>query len=175
MAISGSLNTMSATDLLQVLHLLGKDGLLMVHGEGAPDPGEVFFRRGQIVRARAGRTVPNIGDLLISLGVVDHAQVRLAAEVQRSRERDKPLGAILVEIGAASLDDVRQGMTQQIERAIEVITAWQDGSFDFEPLHCQILDDIAVDPRGILPEIGVDPQRVVLEAARRRDEAAWGG
>jgi hypothetical protein len=171
MALSGSLETLNATEILQVLYLHGKDGLLLVRSHDLPEPGEVFFRHGRIVRARAGRAVPNIGELLILLGVVDEAQVRLAAEVQRTHDRDKPLGAILVEIGAATPEDVREAMTQQIERAVEVITAWARGSFEFEPLHPRILDDIAVDPRGILPEIGVDAQRVVLEAARRRDEA----
>ena len=169
MALSGDFSTLKLADLLQVLKMHSKSGVLKVQPEPPGAAGFIVLRRGDILRARGGANYQNIGQILFSMGVVDEEHVRKAAEIQRHLSRPRPLGAVLVEVAAVTRDHVREAMAKQIEHAVYEMLGWDIGQFHFEDGDPAAVDDIAMAPRRVA-DLRVNTQHVVLEAVRRRDE-----
>ena len=107
MAISGSLKDVSVADVMQFIHLGRRTGtLLLMRGSHRAIIG---FHGGRLVSAQAPRT-PKLGDLLISSGLLDRANLDQAVLTQ-SRERERrSLGQVLVGSGLIDAEGLRQVM-----------------------------------------------------------------
>jgi len=167
MAISGSLKDVSVADVMQFIHLGRRTGtLLLVRGSHRAIIG---FHGGRLVSAQAPRT-PKLGDLLISSGLLDRANLDQAVLTQ-SRERERrSLGQVLVGSGAIDAEGLRQVIAQQIEQAVSEVMLWDAGTFEFAIDDLRPIDDIALYPSDVLPDADLNTQMVLLEAARIFDE-----
>jgi hypothetical protein len=167
MAISGSLKDVSVADVMQFIHLGRRTGtLLLMRGSHRAIIG---FHGGRLVSAQAPRT-PKLGDLLISSGLLDRANLDQAVLTQ-SRERERrSLGQVLVGSGAIDAEGLRQVIAQQIEQAVSEVMLWDAGTFEFAIDDLRPIDDIALYPSDVLPDADLNTQMVLLEAARIFDE-----
>jgi hypothetical protein len=167
MAISGSLKDVSVADVMQFVHLGRRTGtLLLMRGSHRAIIG---FHGGRLVSAQAPRT-PKLGDLLISSGLLDRANLDQAVLTQ-SRERERrSLGQVLVGSGAIDAEGLRQVIAQQIEQAVSEVMLWDTGTFEFAIDDLRPIDDIALYPSDVLPDADLNTQMVLLEAARIFDE-----
>ncbi|HXO28701.1 MAG TPA: DUF4388 domain-containing protein [Thermoanaerobaculia bacterium] len=167
MAISGSLKDVSVADVMQFVHLGRRTGtLLLMRGSHRAIIG---FHGGRLVSAQAPRT-PKLGDLLISSGLLDRANLDQAVLTQ-SRERERrSLGQVLVGSGAIDAEGLRQVIAQQIEQAVSEVMLWDAGTFEFAIDDLRPIDDIALYPSDVLPDADLNTQMVLLEAARIFDE-----
>lgn len=167
MAISGSLKDVSVADVMQFIHLGRRTGtLLLMRGSHRAIIG---FHGGRLVSAQAPRT-PKLGDLLISSGLLDRANLDQAVLTQ-SRERERrSLGQVLVGSGAIDAEGLRQVIAQQIEQAVSEVMLWDTGTFEFAIDDLRPIDDIALYPSDVLPDADLNTQMVLLEAARIFDE-----
>ena len=80
------------------------------------------------------------------------------------------LGKVLVTMEAVTKDQLREVIADQIEHTIYELVARSEGEFDFALDELRPVDDIAVYPGDILPDINLNTQIVVLEALRIFDE-----
>ena len=167
MALNGSINTMSVSDLLQVLAVGKKSGLLKF-SFGKVLKG-IYFERGTIVGSSTNDPKEYLGQVLIHYGKIDEAQLQAAMELQRSRTAEansaaKPrLGQILVEQGILTDEDVREVLQIRTLEIIYDLFIWNEGRFEF----CV---------EGPLPpdftRVNVDPTKVIMEGVYRADELA---
>src|ERR1700730_5872667 len=167
MAISGSLKDVSVADVMQFIHLGRRTGTLLLT-RGA-QRAMIGFHGGRLVSAQAPRT-PKLGDLLISSGLLDRANLDLAVQTQSIEPERRSLGQVLVSSGAIDAEGLRQGIGQQIERAVSEVMVWDAGSFEFAIDDLRPIDDIALYPSDVLPDADLNTQMVLLEAARIFDE-----
>src|SRR5260370_27546814 len=114
MAISGSLKDVSVADVMQFIHLVRRTGTLLLT-RGA-QRAMIGFHRGRLVSAQAPRT-PKLGDLLISSGLLDRANLDLAVQTQALERERRSLGQVLVTSGAIDAEGLRPVIAQQIEPA----------------------------------------------------------
>lgn len=152
---------------MQFIHLGRRTGTLSLQrgGEGA----EITFHRGAIVGARSPRS-RRIGELLVEEGILDRDALDAALAVQAGDETHRSLGQILLAEGTVSMEEVRDVIRAQIERTIYELVTWAHGSFVFELDTLKPVDDIAVFPGDLIPDIDLNTQMVLLEAARIFDE-----
>ena len=167
MSITGNLVDVSVADVMQFVHLGGRTGTLSIKDSGRR--AEVGFHRGRIISAWTPES-KRLGDLLVEVGTIEEA-VLMEALARQDREVPKvSLGKILVTMGVVTKDQLREAIADQIEHTIYDLVTWTSGDFDFALNELRPVDDIAVYPGDILPDINLNTQIVVLEALRIFDE-----
>ena len=157
----GGLDQLSVPDLLQFFYTSRQTGTLVVSSDFGL--GAIYLRNGRITGA-ASPACANIGDLLVSQGVVDEQQLDQAMSDQSDDSQERLLGAILVEKGVVDVEAMRGALTSQVYTAISELMTWTEGRFAFSPDFRE-----ATLPTEV--EIDLDPQVVLLDSARQMDEA----
>ena len=160
MAIEGPLRELALTDVFQLLDLSRKTGTLTITPESGQRAALVRFERGAVVGAELPRVHDRIGHLLLRAGKVTEAQIEAARQAQQERP-GTPLGAMLVEHGAVTADEVRRQLRFQIQEVVFELVQWKDGYFRFE--------EGTFAQNGTVP-VRVSTESLLMEAARRVDE-----
>jgi len=162
MSLVGSLEDLGLGDLLQIVHLAGKSGVLRLRGDAGE--GQIVFRKGMIREAHAKSGPTDLRELLASRRVVAGALLERAwIEAHHVGRR---LADVLVERGLVTAEAIDALRREQIESAVLAMFSWPSGEFSFEMR--ELTDDgaeLALDP-------GVNPQFLALEGTRRVDESA---
>ncbi len=167
MSISGNLEDVSGSDVMQFIHLGRRTGtLVMVQGEKRAMVG---FYRGKLISAR-GDTQPLVGDMLVRRGVLDPERLRHAINLQNGHEEKRTLGAILLAQGDVDAEALREAVFDQIKQTINEIVQWHDGRFEFVVDDLRPVDDISLYPGDVLEDSDLNTQMVLMEAARIFDE-----
>ena len=167
MSLAGKLEDVPLADVMQFIHLGQRTGTLSV--KRGDDRAEINFHDGAIVGARSPSS-RRLGELLIEENVLGPEELRAALEKQEEAEEDLSLGRVLLEEDMVSKDSIRDAVRAQIERTIYELVTWAHGSFNFELDDLEPMDDIAVSPGDLVPDIDLNTQMVLLEAARIFDE-----
>ena len=167
MSLAGKLEDVPLADVMQFIHLGRRTGTLSLQRGG--ERAEITFHRGAIVGARSPSS-RRLGELLLEEGILDDDGLAAALREQQSEPEPRSLGQILLARGRVAVDEVRDAIRAQIERTIYELVTWAHGSFVFELDTLKPVDDIAVYPGDLIPDIDLDTQMVLLEAARIFDE-----
>ena len=167
MSLSGSLQDVSVADVLQFVHLGGRSGTLsLVSGD---HKAEIGFHRGRIISAR-GPSPRRLGELLVQTGAISASQLEAALRQQKRMQPAPPVGVLLVQMGELSRERLREVVERHVEQAIYEVVTWSSGTFEFIIDDLKPADDLSVSPGDILPDIHLNTQLVLLEAARLFDE-----
>ncbi|HEX7049022.1 MAG TPA: DUF4388 domain-containing protein [Longimicrobiales bacterium] len=162
MAIEGPLRELSIQDVLQLMELARKTGVLTVRGERRGDEAVVHFDRGMIVFAMRRRSSRRLGQQLLRAGKLTERELQRALELQQESP-GRRLGEILIEMGSVAPDELERHLRFQVEEVIYDLMSWDEGDFRFE-------DQPAVDHGSV--EIRIRVESLLMEGARRIDEWA---
>ena len=99
MAIEGPLKELSIQDVLQLLDLAKKTGVLTVRSDRWNDEAIVHFSKGEIVFAVRRRSTRRLGQLLMRAGKLTQRELDRALEIQRTNPTRR-LAEILLEMGS---------------------------------------------------------------------------
>ncbi len=158
MAIRGSLSEASLADVLQLLALGQKTGILSVAREGSF--GTVRFVQGRVVDAGIVNRRDRLGDRLVRLGAIDADHLaRLYASLDTPD--DWSLATRLLEQESIDRELVLAEYHAQVEEAVYHLFSWLHGTFTFEPASDESGDDALM---------SVSADSLLLEGARRVDE-----
>jgi hypothetical protein len=171
MAITGTLGEVSIADLMQFIHFGRRSGSLRLLRDG--QEARFGFVAGKLVGARAPRT-PNLGDVLLRRGAVAPETLLWVVEVQRRLPQATPLGQLLLQHGSIGPRALRAALEEQISLAVGEALGWEDGTFEFVPEEPTRQDDFEMSWTAALPDFGLNPERLLLEAARLFDERSAG-
>jgi tetratricopeptide (TPR) repeat protein len=160
MAIEGPLKELSIQDVLQLLDLANKTGILTVRSESLDDESIIHFSKGQIVFAVRRRSTRRLGALLIRSGKLTQRELDQALELQR-KDPTRRLAEILLEMGSISEEELERQLKFQMEETIYEIMSWDEGYFRFEE-HAEIAQ------HRLLARVRVES--LLMEGARRIDE-----
>lgn len=159
MAIQGTLQTMSLTDLLQFLAAGRKSGTLKF--DQGKITKQVYFKNGLIVGSKSNDPREYLGQVLLHYGKVDEIQLKIARELQRTS--GAKLGEVLVQQGFLGEAEILEILKTRTLDAIYDLFVWTEGDFEFydeEPL-----------PEDLIL-IEVEPTNVIMEGIYRIDELA---
>jgi tetratricopeptide (TPR) repeat protein len=162
MAIEGPLRELSIQDVLQLLELARKTGVLTVRSDRLNDEAIVHFSKGDIVFAVRRRSTRRLGQLLLRAGKLTQRELDRALELQRT-DPTRRLAEILLEMGSISEEELKQQLRFQMEESIYELMAWNEGYFRFE-------ERTEISQRTLLARIRVES--LLMEGARRIDEWA---
>jgi len=165
MSLVGSLEDLGLGDILQIVSLSRKSGLLLIHSEEGE--GRIVFCDGLVRAAYVKGEPENLRSLLVEAGFISAEDFDRAAEL--SSAHSVPVVEALCEctsLTRESLDSLRR---EQVERAVFRIFSWVVGEFSFEVRE-------QIDPRDleILIPTGINAQYLTMEATRLGDEGGHG-
>jgi hypothetical protein len=168
MSLIGNLEDLSLPDILQIVSLSKKSGILMLEREG--QQGKILIRQGRVIQTVSPRPGTTLGELLVGRGLVRPDDLRKALEIQRSGGNCEILGAILVQLGLIDEATLEKVVQEQIEDAIAFFLSWREGTFCFELADIKGRGEFSVDPQAFILERGIDTQWLVMEGTRLVDE-----
>ena len=160
MPIEGPLTELGIQDVLQLLDLTRKTGVLKVRSERNHDEATIYFDRGAIVAARRRRSLRKLGQQLLRAGKLTERELERALAVQKDGE-ERRIGELLLEMGSVEEADLEQHLRFQIEEAVYDLMGWEEGEFRFE-------ERPETPPENFPVRIKVET--VLMEGARRIDE-----
>jgi CheY-like chemotaxis protein len=169
MSLVGNLEDLGLGEILQIVSLSRKSGILTLHSRG--HEGQIVLRQGQVVRASATSYQSNIGEVLLQKGVLDTQNLRKALATQETEGFRERLGTILISRFGIPADVIEGVVREQIENVVYSLFSWSDGTFDFE-LHenVDVSDNIRMDPLQFMLAQGINPQFLAMEGSRIIDE-----
>jgi hypothetical protein len=162
MSLVGSLEDLGLGEILQIVSLSGKSGVLRIrarHGEGC-----ILLARGLIRGAFLKEGPADLCELVRTAGLLPDAQLeRLHAEAQAE---GIPLEALLcarTPLDAARIDALRE---RHVESTVLRMLGWRSGEFSFE------MSDRPTEgaDEELLLRSGLNGQFLAFESARLRDE-----
>ncbi len=160
MALEGTLKDFPLPDILQLIGLQKKTGLL--HVESNVEKITLGFDKGCLVMASSAdpEAKNRLGEILLRAGKLSLADLQGALLAQVASPRR--LGSILLSQGTCSLDDIADGVTAQMQHAMFHAFRLQYGEFFFDT-------DVTVEyDTGTVQPISID--RLLMEAAQISDE-----
>jgi len=160
MALEGTLRDFSFADILQLISLQRKTGVLTLRT--AENLVTVSFQDGCIVGASTlnQHTEDMIGLILLKRGEVTKAE--LEGALRRQEETLQRLGRILIDHHVVPVETVRVALQQQILQIVYRVFRWTDGEYHFSQE-----TDIDYD-RDLLQPMAADS--IIMEGARMTDE-----
>jgi len=167
MSLVGRLEDLALPDIFQIISLSKKTGTLVVRSRKGT--GMVAFRNGQVVQAGSDVIRDSLGNILVSQGLIDAADLSAALAVQRTSS-DKPLGRILVESGVITAKIIEDVVRQQVEEIISDLLGWEEGFFNFELGEVVPKDKIEIDTQDFLLKQGISAEYLLMESTRLLDE-----
>jgi hypothetical protein len=162
MSLVGSLEDLGLGEILQIVSLSGKSGVLWIRSRMGE--GRIVFSRGLIRGAFVKDGPGDLHELVAAAGAVPTAELEpLAAE---ARSAGAPLEALLcarTALDAAAIDALRE---KHVETTVLRMFGWPTGEFSFE-----IRDDPAEgETEELLLRGGLNAQFLALEGTRLSDE-----
>jgi len=160
MALEGTLRDFSLADILQLIGLQRKTGVLTLRGKD--DTVTVTFLDGKVVGADSlNRRLENrLGTVLIRTGLLTQDQLNRALEIQK--ETLQRLGFILTHYGIISADALREAIQLQIMQVVYRLFRWKDGDYHFSQE-----TTIEYDRDNVTP---ISAESILMEGARMIDE-----
>jgi hypothetical protein len=160
MALEGTLRDFSFADILQLISLQRKTGVLTLKHEDKLVT--ISFLDGCIVGSSSlsQHTEDRIGLILLKRGEI--TEVELEAALRRQEETLQRLGRILIDYHVVPAETLREALEQQILQIVFRVFRWSDGEYHFSQE-----TDIDYD-RDLIRPMAADS--IIMEGARMTDE-----
>jgi hypothetical protein len=166
MSLVGSLEDLGLGDILQIVSLSRKSGLLVLRSDAGE--GRIILQDGQVRGAFVKGEPEDLQTLLVGGGFLEASAFEAARE--RSSAGGRPLDETLEsEAGLAPerLDSLRR---EHVERAVLRMFTWRTGQFSFE-----VRDELEARDAELSLRTGINAQYLTMEATRLRDEKGDAG
>jgi hypothetical protein len=160
MALQGTLKDFGLADILQMIGIQQKSGVLTL--ENDDDVVTVKFLEGKVVGADTARCGLEdlLGSVLVSTGRITDAQLKQALRLQKKTLQR--LGHVLVRGGLISEEDLIDALRVQSMQIIFRLFRWREGKYSFSTV-----DNLEYDEKHFVP---ISAETILMEGARMVDE-----
>ncbi|MDD2734230.1 MAG: DUF4388 domain-containing protein [Desulfuromonadaceae bacterium] len=169
MSFNGDLEHFPLVDVIQLLHMSSKTGILYLKcpkGES-----QLVFHEGFFVSANHLNNSCRIGKVLIDMDAITREELDLALTEQKNAGRNrKPLVATLIEQGTIDKDTAYKGLETLIEMTIVEVLTWESGTFSLDVSKEYVSDEYRYFPEKLHQEILLNAQGVLMDSLRIYDE-----
>ncbi len=159
MALKGNLRDFSTTQLLNLVHLARKTGLLVIERQNGA--ARLYFREGKLIHANIGNVNGHLADMLLKAGKLSDEQVQ-TIQTRADMRSDKQLGLALMNAGYVTQDDIVQSVKEYMLEIVYTLFGWNEGEFQFDQ------DTLPSDDRIAVP---INLENVIMEGSRRIEES----
>lgn len=168
MGFQGKFRDLSLVDILQVVQMTQKSGVLDIFD--GPRHASIIFRDGSIVDARPVGT-GRLTDDLEAKGLIPPGAKDAAAAPGPAGER---VGERLVRLGLITKEALHAALVQRVESTVYETLSWVNGQFDFEIVEEGTTGPALLALADVLPGVNFNTQQVLMDALRVFDERRAG-
>lgn len=155
MSLLGRLEDLSLTDIVQIVYLSRRTGVLEIINDLGRHT--VMFRGGLVVNAGS----PEHPDLVAFLQASDLASPENAKLIRQMEEKGIPPGTSIVEMNLLSRDDLAEAVRQRILRVVTPLLQSKEGEFNFILSDSMSAIDLEYEPDEVFKEGGFAPNRLL--------------
>lgn len=169
MSLTGSLEDLPLADILQIVSLSKRTGILTV--EGQIGRGVIIFKNGLVISAISpSKRRKTLGQILLEQKLIFPENLESALQYQKNVKYE-PLGSILLKQNLITYEILQRIVKNQIYEAIYDLLSFREGTFSFELSEIIPFDDIRCNIRNVaILEKGINPQEILLDTMRMKDE-----
>jgi CheY-like chemotaxis protein len=155
MSLLGRLEDLSLTDIIQIVYLSRRTGVLEI----VDDRGRhtVLFRHGLIVNASSPEHPDLVAWLESSMAIPPGA----AATLRKMEESGIPSGTAATDLNVISADDLANAVRNRVLNVVTPLLHSREGEFNFILSDRVGEVDIEYDPEALFKEGGLAPQRLI--------------
>jgi len=159
MALEGNVKDFGLSEILQLIALQKKTGMLSITGDQTM---VIYFREGQVISTRDRRKMADdpLKDYLIRYGFLSNEEISRIDQVQIETNLD--LTDILISEKKFSDDEIRIIFAEQIQETIQEILIWPKSQYKFM-IGSQVL-------QGVTSFGSLKVEGLLMESMRRIDE-----
>ncbi len=158
MALKGNLRDFSITQLLNLINLARKTGVL--HIRGPESEANIYFREGKLAYAGLSHQPNDLASVLYREKKLTAGQYK-AIKAKSGHISDKALGLLLVNAGYLSQEDILRSLQAAYVEVVRRLFAWAEGLFRFDAQAPPPADRILV---------RVNLENLIIEGARQLRE-----
>lgn len=155
MSLLGRLEDLSLTDIVQIVYLSRRTGVLEIIDHAGRHT--VLFRHGLVVNASA----PEHPDLVSFLEATQRIPSTMAKVLRQMEESGIPLGMAAMEMNLLSKDDLTNAIRDRILSVVAPLLQSKEGEFNFILSESMSPLDIEYEPDALFKEGGFAPGRVI--------------
>lgn len=155
MSLLGRLEDLSLTDIIQIVFLSRRTGVLEIIDDSGRHT--VLFRQGLVVNASS----PEAPDLVSYLETRNHIPAGSAKVLRQMEENGIPFGTAAVEMNLMSNADLANIIRDRVQGVIGPLLQSREGEFNFILSEQVNALDIEYDADQVFKEGGLQPQKIV--------------
>jgi len=157
-SLLGRLEDLSLTDIIQIVYLSRRTGVLEIVDERGRHT--VLFRHGLIVNASS----PDHPDLVAWLEQSMAIPPGAAATLRKMEESGIPSGGAALDLNLITVDDLSAAVRNRVLNVVTPLLQSREGEFNFILSDRVGEIDIEYDPETLFKEGGLSPQRLIATA-----------
>lgn len=158
MSLLGRLEDLSLTDIIQIVYLSRRTGVLEI----VDDRGRhtVLFRHGLIVNASS----PEHPDLVAWLEKSTSIPAAAAPGLRQMEESGIPSGTAALDLNLIAAEDLAEAIRNRVLNVVTPLLTSREGEFNFILSERVTEVDVEYDPEALFKEGGLSPQRLIATA-----------
>ena len=169
MSFNGDLEHFPLVDVIQLLHMTGKTGVLYL--KSPKGESQLVFYDGFFVSANHLNNNVRIGKVLFDMNAITMDELNQAlTEQKEAGKHRKPLIATLIEQGTIDKETAFKGLETLIEMTIVEVLTWASGTFMLDISKESVSDEYRYFPEKLHQEILLNAQGILMESLRIYDE-----
>jgi CheY-like chemotaxis protein len=155
MSLLGRLEDLSLTDIIQIVYLSRRTGVLEI----VDDRGRhtVLFRHGLIVNASSPEHPDLVAWLEKSMAIAPAA----AATLRKMEESGIPFGTAALDLNVIAADDLADAIRNRVLNVVSPLLTSREGEFNFILSERVTEVDVEYDAEALFKEGGLSPQRLI--------------
>ena len=168
MGLGGKLEDLGLGEILSIVGLSRRCGVLFLRKD--EKEGKIVFKYGQVVYVETG-TSPEIQDVLLRHKVMSQEEIDAAKkEFEFIFPSVRTFAEFLRENKRFKKSYMEKILTPYVEDEVLKLFKWDEGRFNLEIVEDEKDLSLHMNPYGVIFDIGVNPQFLAIEGARRKDE-----
>lgn len=169
MSFNGDLEHFPLVDVIQLLHMTSKTGILYL--KSPKGESQLVFHDGFFVSANHLNNSVRIGKVLADMNAITMEELNQALAEQKEAGRNrKPLIATLIEQGTIDKETAFKGLETLIEMTIVEVLTWASGTFSLDVSKENVSDEYRYFPEKLQQEILLNAQGILMDSLRIYDE-----
>jgi CheY-like chemotaxis protein len=155
MSLLGRLEDLSLTDIVQIVYLSRRTGVLEIINDAGRHT--VMFRQGLVVNAGS----PEHPDLVSFLHAADLIQTESGAMLRQMEDSGIAAGTAVLEMNLLSVDDLANAIRERILTVVSPLLQSKEGEFNFILSETMSASDLEYDPDVVFKDGGFPPNRLL--------------
>jgi hypothetical protein len=170
MSLVGRLEDLSLGEILQIVSLSKRSGLLRLDAAGGK--ASLYIRAGKVIYAASSDEKEGVLSLLAENGLIKTDQLENLREKLESAPSPQEFQDLLVDRTGISHESFQEALKSRVEELTYSLFIWEEGTFSFQLIEDESTHPLLSKVAPFFLDEGIGAQFLVMEGARRKDEMA---